>query len=80
MYPHMNEDAAWERVKDLQREMDNSRLWADSTVRALSLLTQPLIWLFEGLFLTLRPLPAPSTRAPREWDNDTESPSAPHAA
>jgi hypothetical protein len=71
MYPYMNEDAAWERVKDLQREMDNSRLWASSTVRFLSLLSEPLVWLFEGLVLTLRPLPAPA-RAAREWDDDEE--------
>jgi hypothetical protein len=28
MYDHMNEDAAWQHVQDLQREMENSRLWA----------------------------------------------------
>ena len=80
MYPHMNEDAAWERVKDLQREMDNSRLWAASTVRFLSLLTEPLVWLFEGLFLALRPLP-PAVKEPSDWaDRDDESSSAPGAA
>jgi len=26
MYPFMNEDAAWHRIQDLQREMENSRL------------------------------------------------------
>jgi len=31
MYPYMNEDAAFERLKDLQREMENSRLIAGST-------------------------------------------------
>lgn len=30
MYPYMNEDAAFERLKDLQREMENSRLIAGS--------------------------------------------------
>lgn len=30
MYPYMNEDAAFERLKDLQREMENSRLMAGS--------------------------------------------------
>jgi hypothetical protein len=28
MYPYMNEDAAWQRLKDVQREMENSRRWA----------------------------------------------------
>ncbi len=32
MYPFMNEDVAFERLKDLQREMENSRL----TVRNLT--------------------------------------------
>jgi hypothetical protein len=25
MYPYMNEDVAWQRLQDLQREMENSR-------------------------------------------------------
>jgi hypothetical protein len=32
MYPYMNEDAAFERLKDLQREMENNRLIAGSTL------------------------------------------------
>ena len=28
MYPYMNEDVAWQRLKDVQQEMDNSRRWA----------------------------------------------------
>jgi len=28
MYLYMNEDVMWERQKDLQREAENSRLWA----------------------------------------------------
>jgi hypothetical protein len=31
MYPYKNEDAAFERLKDLQREMENNRLIAGST-------------------------------------------------
>jgi hypothetical protein len=30
MYPYMNEDVVFERLKDLQREMENSRLTASS--------------------------------------------------
>ena len=29
MYPFMNEDAAWQRLQDTQREMENSRLMAE---------------------------------------------------
>ena len=42
MYPFMNEDVAFERLKDLQREMENSRLTANglagfgSLVRSVS--------------------------------------------
>jgi hypothetical protein len=28
MNPYVNEDAAWQRIQDLQREMENSRLLA----------------------------------------------------
>jgi len=28
MYPFMNEDAAWQRLQDTQRELENSRLMA----------------------------------------------------
>jgi hypothetical protein len=28
MHPYMNEDAAWQRFQDMQREMDNRRLLA----------------------------------------------------
>jgi hypothetical protein len=30
MYPYMNEDVAFERLKDLQREMENSRMNANA--------------------------------------------------
>jgi hypothetical protein len=79
MYPYMNEDAAWEQVKDRQREMENSRLWGGSTLRALALLTQPLVWVFEGLFLALRPIPAPA-RHLRNVTDDEDQFSAPDAA
>jgi hypothetical protein len=37
MYPYMNEDVAWERLRDRQREVENSRLWPDSTANLLDL-------------------------------------------
>lgn len=42
MYPYTNEDVAFERLKDLQREIENSRLvagsliWLGSFVRILA--------------------------------------------
>ena len=30
MHPYMNEDVMWERLKDMQREVENSRLWAEA--------------------------------------------------
>ena len=33
MDPHMNEDLMWERLKDIQREVENSRLLARSRPR-----------------------------------------------
>jgi hypothetical protein len=39
VYPHMNEDVAWQHLQDLQREVENSRLMAQGqpvfTVEAL---------------------------------------------
>ena len=36
MYPYMNEDVAFERLKDMQREMENSRLLAAGAQRVLT--------------------------------------------
>ena len=52
MYPHMNEDAAWQRLQDLQREMENSRMIAASQPRvALETLGRlaARVWLVAGL-------------------------------
>lgn len=63
MYQHMNEDAAFERLKDMQREVENSRLWAERSIDLLGLFARPLIALVEMAILTFRPLPA-ATRTP----------------
>jgi hypothetical protein len=31
VYPYMNEDVAWRRQQDIQREIENSRIWADGS-------------------------------------------------
>lgn len=58
MYPYMNEDAAWQRLKDLQREMENSRLMTvgqpQATLAALKRLGAR-VWLIAGLASTRPP-------------------------
>jgi len=52
MYPYINEDAAWQRLQDLQREMENSRMIAASQPRvALETLGRlaARVWLVAGL-------------------------------
>jgi hypothetical protein len=51
-YPYMNEDAAWQRLQDLQREMENSRLMAAGQPQAAMATLRKLsarVWLLAGL-------------------------------
>jgi hypothetical protein len=57
MYPYMNEDAAWQRLIDLQREAENARLWAPATGRLVAWVARPLTWVIEVVWLAVRPLP-----------------------
>ena len=65
MYQYTNEDVAFERLKDLQREMENSRLAAGSLtaigagVRNLS----ARAWWLAGLALQRPPRRRPGRRA-----------------
>jgi hypothetical protein len=49
MYGRQQEDVAWTRLKDMQREMENSRLYGErlgpSTLRALWTLVERAWWL-----------------------------------
>jgi hypothetical protein len=47
MYPYMNEDVAWQRLQDMQREMENSRLWAANATAMVG----SVRWLVERLWL-----------------------------
>ena len=61
MYPYMNEDAAFERLKDLQREMENSRLVA-GTAPSLGSLIRSLgqrAWWLAGLAMRRPPRTRP---------------------
>jgi hypothetical protein len=52
MYPFMNEDAAWQRLKDIQREMENRRLMAGGQLHsAIEMLGRlaARAWLLAGL-------------------------------
>jgi hypothetical protein len=69
MYPYMNEDAAFERLKDLQREAENSRLIAGSLPRLGSVIRNLVAraWWLGGLAMERPPRPRPAeVREPRE--------------
>jgi len=63
VHPYMNEDVMFERLKDLQREMENSRLARNgragfaSTVRNLS----ARAWLLGGLAMRRAPRRRPAS-------------------
>ena len=57
MNPYMNEDVMWQRLKDMQAEAENRRLYGDTTLAALAALVQMLgarVWWLAGL-ATRRP-------------------------
>jgi hypothetical protein len=70
MYPYLNEDAAWQRLQDMQREMENRRLMAAGrphvtlgTIRQLA----ARAWLLAGLAAMRPPRRRPaSIRQDRE--------------
>ncbi len=76
MNPYMNEELMWQRLKDIQLEAENSRLWAThgipATLRLLRLLGERVWWL-AGL-ATRRP----PRRRPHQIVEDRET--ASHAA
>jgi hypothetical protein len=61
----MNEDVAFERLKDMQREMENSRLWADGASYALGLvaLLARRAWVLGGLAMRRAPRRRPQSEA-----------------
>ena len=70
MHPFINQDAAWQRLQDMQREMENRRLMAAGRPRAtLETLRQlaARAWLLAGLAAMRPPL-----RRPRPIQGDGE--------
>ncbi len=68
MYPYMNEDVAWERLKDMQREVENSRIWANSTGNLLAEARRLAVraWILAGLAMRRPPRRRPSLGVRRE--------------
>jgi hypothetical protein len=62
MYPYMNEDAMFERLKDLQREAENSRLMTRSAPRLGTVIRNVAerAWWLAGFALQRPPRPRPS--------------------
>jgi hypothetical protein len=61
MNPYANEDVAWQRLVDIQREMENSRLWAESTPNLLSGISKLAVraWILVGLAMRRAPRKRP---------------------
>ena len=51
MNRYSNEDVAWQRLQDLQREMENARIWDDRMLSLLDLVGRLLVraWHLAGL-------------------------------
>src|SRR5260370_42127679 len=65
MYQYTNEDVAFERLKDLQREMENSRMAADSLGGAARLVRHLSAgaWWLAGLAMRRPPRRSPGLKA-----------------
>jgi hypothetical protein len=58
MDPYMNEEIMWQRLKDMQREAENSRLFVQGTLPALAVMASLLArraWWLAGLALRRAP-------------------------
>ena len=57
MYGYNNEDAAWQRLIDIQREMENSRIWAADSSNLVKRAAQlaERVWILGGLAMRRAP-------------------------
>ena len=78
MYPYANEDAAFERLKDLQREMENNRLIAGTAPRLGSVLRNlaERAWWLGGLAMGRPPRRRPMRAHPGRGETAGFSPDA----
>ena len=77
MNPYLNEDVMWQRLKDIQREAENRRLYGDTTLNSLLSLLGMLgtrVWLLAGLAMRRPPRPRPIHLV--DDDGDTASDAA----
>ena len=62
MNPYANEDVMWQRLKDMQREAENSRLFVESTLPGLAhmvVLVGQRAWWLAGLAIRRAPRRSP---------------------
>ncbi len=58
MNPYVDEDVMWQRLKDIQREAENRRLYGDTSlnsVLALLAMLRARVWLLAGLAMRRPP-------------------------
>lgn len=75
MYPYMNEDVMWQRLKDIQAEMESSRLWAESRRPDLARWARWMgarVWWLAGLAMQRPPRRSPLARNVRPTGHDRE--------
>ena len=70
MYPYRNEDVAWQRLLDMEREMENSRIWADRSAHVVELLAvlARRAWIVAGLAMQRAPRHRPFARSASECE------------
>jgi hypothetical protein len=56
MYPYFNEEVAWQRLQDVQREMENTRLMAQHGPTAVAHLARYIGGRVWGLVVSVRPV------------------------
>lgn len=78
MYQYTNEDVAFERLKDLQREMENSRLAAHTLAGFWALIRNlaARAWWLGGLAMRRAPRRRPVSRTRAAFDDDAASDAA----
>jgi hypothetical protein len=71
MYPYMNEEVAWQRLQDLQREMEYSRYLAHHGPSALGGVARRLVGRVRSL-MTARPA-RPADQLREECDSASDA-------
>ena len=72
MYPYMNEEVAWQRLQDLQREMEYSRYLAHHGLPALGGLAGRLVRRIRGMVRPARPA-RPADQLLEECDSASDA-------